>query len=111
MNNRDFNLHHLLSMSREDFRKVNSLVYTTYWWYILLVYSSVCCSGIKSSISSRAADGGGVGVDNGVGVGWSRPFWPESELELESGKFCRLRLQPGVAGYHHSTEDDFGRKY
>ena len=46
--------------------------------------------------------GCGVGVDTGVGVGRSRLFWPESESELESVKFGRLRLQPGVA-----TDDDF----
>ena len=29
--------------------------------------------------------------------------------ELESIKFGRLRLRPGVAVYHPSTDDDFGR--
>ena len=45
----------------------------------------------------------------GVGVGRSRLFCPESESELESVKFCRLRLRPGVAGYHPSRDGDFGR--
>ena len=27
---------------------------------------------------------------------WSRPFWPESGLELETVKFCRLRLMSGI---------------
>ena len=31
-----------------------------------------------------------VGVEDGVGVGRRRPFFLESELELESIKFCRL---------------------
>ena len=43
------------------------------------------------------------------GVGRSRLFWPESESELESVKFGRHRLWPGVAVYHPSTDDDFGR--
>ena len=33
----------------------------------------------------------------------------ESESELESVKFCRLRLRHGVAGYQPSTDNDFGR--
>ena len=37
-----------------------------------------------------------VRVDTGVGLGRSRPFCMESELELESVKFGRLRLRPGV---------------
>ena len=45
----------------------------------------------------------------GVGVGRSRPLSLESESELESVKFCRLRLRPGVAGYHPSTDNDLGR--
>ena len=53
--------------------------------------------------------GCGVGVEAGVGVGRSRPFCLESESELESVKFCRLRLRPGVAGYQPSTVNDFGR--
>ena len=48
--------------------------------------------------------GCGVGVETGVGVGRSRPFCLESESELESIKFRRLRLQSGVAGYHTSTD-------
>ena len=52
--------------------------------------------------------GCGVGVETGVGVGRSRLFLPESESELESVKFGRLRLRPGVAGYHSSTDDEFG---
>ena len=55
------------------------------------------------------SQGCGVGVETGVGVGRSRPFWLESESELESAKFCRLRLRPGVAGYRLSTDDDLGR--
>ena len=43
-------------------------------------------------------------------VGGSRSFWLESESELKSLKFCRLRLRPGVAGYQPSTVDNFGRK-
>ena len=49
-----------------------------------------------------------VGVEAGVGVDRSPPFFPESESELESVKFCRLRLRPGVAGYQPSTDNDFG---
>ena len=49
-----------------------------------------------------------VGVKTGVGVGRSRPLCLESESELQSVKFCRLRLQPGVAGYQPLTDDDFG---
>ena len=48
--------------------------------------------------------GCGVGVEAGVGVDRSRPFLPESESELESVTFYRLR--PGVAAYHPSTDDD-----
>ena len=44
-----------------------------------------------------------VGVETAVGVGRSRSFRPESESELESVKFYRLRLRPGVASYHPST--------
>ena len=51
----------------------------------------------------------GVGVETGVGVARSRPFWLESESELEWVKFYRIRLRPGVAGYRPSTDDDFGR--
>ena len=53
--------------------------------------------------------GCGVGVETGVGVGRSRPFSPESESELESVKFGRLRLRPVVAVYCTSTDDDFDR--
>ena len=49
--------------------------------------------------------GCGVGVETGVGVGRSRPFWSESEME--SVKFCRLQLRLVVAGYHPSTDDNF----
>ena len=28
---------------------------------------------------------------------------------MESVKFCRLRFRPGVAGYHPSTDGDWGR--
>ena len=54
--------------------------------------------------------GCGVGVETGVGADLSRPFWPKSESELESVKFCQLRFRPGVAGCHPSTDDNFGRK-
>ena len=50
-----------------------------------------------------------AGVETGVGVGRSRPFWLGSELELESVKFGRLRLRPRVADKHPATDDDFGR--
>ena len=53
--------------------------------------------------------GCGVGVETGVGVDRSQPFWLESESELESEKNCRLRLRPGVAGYHPSGDGYFGR--
>ena len=53
--------------------------------------------------------GCGVGVETGVAVSRSRPFWPESESELELLKFGRLRLRPGFAVYHPSTDDNFGR--
>ena len=45
----------------------------------------------------------------GVGVGRSRPFCLESESELESVKFSRLRLRPGVAAYLPSKDNDFRR--
>ena len=51
--------------------------------------------------------GRGVEAETGVGVGWSRPFWLESEVE--SVKFVRLRLLPGVADKHTAVEYDFGR--
>ena len=50
-------------------------------------------------------------VETLVGVGRSRPYCLEPESERESVKFCRLRLRPGVAGYHSSKADDFGRSY
>ena len=53
--------------------------------------------------------GCGVGVEAGVGVSQSRPFCLESESDLESVKFCRLRLRPVVAGYQLSTTNDFGQ--
>ena len=53
--------------------------------------------------------GRGARVEAGVGVDRSRPFCLECESELESVKFCRLRLQPGVVGYQPSTYNDFGR--
>ena len=65
---------------------------------------------LARALSARfcsSAQGCGVGVETGVGVGRSRPFWPESELE--SAKFYRLRLRPGVARYHPSKDNDFGR--
>ena len=58
-------------------------------------------------IKKSSYQGCGVGVEIGVGVGRSRPFWPKSGSELESVKFCQLR--PGVAGRHPSTDDNFGR--
>ena len=66
---------------------------------------------IRYRTRCRLYQGCGVGVETGVGVGRSRQLWPESESELEPGKFCRLRLRPGVAGYHPSTDGDFGRKH
>ena len=48
-----------------------------------------------------------VGVEVAVGVGRSRPFCQESELE--SVKFYWLRLRPGFAGYHSSTDNDSGQ--
>ena len=52
--------------------------------------------------------GRGVGVETVVGVGRSRPFWLESELE--SVKFGRLRLRPVIAGSRHpAADDDFGQ--
>ena len=47
----------------------------------------------------RQDQGCGVVVDAGVGVGRSRPFSLESELELESVKFRPLRLRLGVEYY------------
>ena len=52
--------------------------------------------------------GVGVGVETGVGVGRSLSFWLESESELGSAKFVRLRLRPGVTGYPPPTDADFG---
>ena len=48
--------------------------------------------------------GCGVGVEIRVRVGWSRPFCLESKSELESVKFCRLRLRPGVS--HNTTRQE-----
>ena len=53
--------------------------------------------------------GCGVGVEAGVGVDRSRSFCRESESELESVKFRRFRLRPGVAGYQPLKDNDFGR--
>ena len=54
---------------------------------------------LQHRLATTAYDQGcGVRVETGVGVGRSRLFWPESESELESVKFGRLRLRPGVAG-------------
>ena len=47
--------------------------------------------------------------ETGVRVGRSRPLWPESETELESVKFGRIRLWPRVVSYYPSAGDDFGR--
>ena len=41
----------------------------------------------------------GVGVETGVGVCRSRPVWLESEWELESVKFGRLRSGPESQTY------------
>ena len=49
-----------------------------------------------------------IGVETGVGVGRSRWLRLESASELESVEFCRLRVRPGVAGCHPSTDDHFG---
>ena len=52
----------------------------------------------------------GVGVETEVAVGRSRLFCLESGFSgVESENICGLRLRPGVAGYHPSTVDDFGR--
>ena len=53
------------------------------------------------SMSHAGCDmqGCGIGVEPGVGVGWSRLLRPELESELESSKFGQLRLRSGVAGY------------
>ena len=48
-------------------------------------------------LGGTQGQGCGVWAETGVVVGQSRPFWLESELELESEKFGRLRLRPGVA--------------
>ena len=53
--------------------------------------------------------GCGVGVETGVRVDRSRPFWLESEKEMKSVKLFRLRIRPVVADYHPSIDDDFGR--
>ena len=53
--------------------------------------------------------GCGVGVEAAVGLVRSRPFFLESESELEPVKFCRLRLRSGVAGYQPLTDNDSGR--
>ena len=61
------------------------------------------------TIKGTKKQGCGVGVESGVRVGWSRPFWLESESELELVKFGLLRLRPGVAGQHPAADDDYGR--
>ena len=61
-------------------------------------------SDVSSSYSNRDS-----GRSVRAGVDRSRPFWPESEPELESVKFCKLRLRPGVVGCYLSTDDNFGR--
>ena len=43
----------------------------------------------------------------GFGDSRSKMFRPESESELESINFCRLRLRPGVAGSVLSIQDDY----
>ena len=53
--------------------------------------------------------GCGVGVEAGVGVGRSRPFWSESESELVSGKF-RCALGSAVVDYILSMYDNFDRR-
>ena len=61
------------------------------------------CSGIENV---RIRQGCGVGVETGVGVSRSRPFW---QSELESVKFDRLRLRAGVPGHQPAADDDFVR--
>ena len=58
---------------------------------------------------SDIGQGFGAGVEVGVGVGRSLPFCLESASELESVKFGRLRLRPGVAVYKPSTDNNYGR--
>ena len=43
------------------------------------------------------------------GVSQSQQFCLESELEVESVKFCQLQLWPRVTEYESSTDNDFGR--
>ena len=64
---------------------------------------------IRCRSGTAQGQGRGVGVEAGVGIGRSRLFWLESESELESVKFGRLRLRPGVAGWHSAADDDFVR--
>ena len=54
--------------------------------------------------------GCGVGAEAGDRVGRSRPFYLESESELDSVKFYRLRLRPGAAGCELSTGSDFSER-
>ena len=53
---------------------------------------------------------GGTGWDRSHPVDKIADRAAESESELESVKFRRFRLRPGVAGYYPSTGDDLGRK-
>ena len=46
---------------------------------------------MERALSYPTEQGCGVGVETGVGVGRSGPFWPESESELESLEIRRLR--------------------
>ena len=55
----------------------------------------------------RTLQGCGVGVESRVGVGRSRTFWLESELELVN--FGRLQLRSWVAGKHRAADDGYGR--
>ena len=65
-----------------------------------MTHPSVQCPTATAMTISEAREvsgqGCGVGVETGVGVGRSEPFPLESESKLESGKFGRLRLRPGV---------------
>ena len=58
----------------------------------------------RAGLRSRSRDRGCSRLEwtvlLGVGVYWSR---------VELVNICGLRLRPGVAGYHPSTVDDFGR--
>ena len=71
-----------------------------------VVYDALSKLSVFYICTDRAAGSGSRPELESVGVD---RFEPESESELESIKFDRLRLQPGVAVYQPSTDDDFGR--